>query len=290
MTNKAAKHIVVYEEPHVFWGHNLDYENLESLKSIDADYFRYHADLHVEQLTTDAAQHAAIALRTVYSQAVEALFALVGAFIQAPHFALGWLLKYRDEQLRALVRKIDAAEPIYHRILAGPPTWSLLAQTILENVDWDGVDRERYITGFADLFQWTARDLLSEDRQREYNSIKHGIRQRSGGFSLAIRIHSSNNQGDYRRLGGGRFGSRFYIAPKVKRSSKYHSLLGTVSLNWEPDAIAARIPEVRCVFERARIIEGAVPRLEAKPTVDIPVQLSTREEILDGYPGGPGSL
>src|SRR4051812_47768163 len=68
-----------------------DATNQRFLRALDHEYWSYQAQVHAEQLGSDVEvvrQRAATALRVVYGQAVETLFALLGAIAQAPKFPI----------------------------------------------------------------------------------------------------------------------------------------------------------------------------------------------------------
>jgi len=91
---------VVYDTPHACWDLELRRKNLEFLEGIDAEYFRYVAEMNVTHLESDNKHRAALALRLAYSQGLETLFALLGARIQAPHCVIGWMLAYENKELQ----------------------------------------------------------------------------------------------------------------------------------------------------------------------------------------------
>jgi len=97
----------------VFWGADLRRQNLDYLKSLDPGYFQFIADLCADQLDDPTKlmspdrQRAAMMLRVVHGQGVEALMALIGALAQSPQFPLGWMLRYTSSDLEDVIRAID---------------------------------------------------------------------------------------------------------------------------------------------------------------------------------------
>ena len=86
MNDKKLEHRIFVEDekPYCFWGWGeLKDLTLEFLDSIDPTYFQYIAKVHTENTTEKEEQKAAIALRTAYSQGLEALFALLRATVQS---------------------------------------------------------------------------------------------------------------------------------------------------------------------------------------------------------------
>ena len=92
---------IVGERPHVFVNDTI--ANRRFLEGIDADYWTYQAAAHADRLDAEEReqrQRAAAALRVAYSQGVETLLALIGAFLQVPRYPLGWLVRYNNADLR----------------------------------------------------------------------------------------------------------------------------------------------------------------------------------------------
>src|SRR5262249_14056086 len=88
---------VIDETPYVCWDWELKEKNLEFLRGIDSRYFQYVVESNIEHLEGEDKHRAALSIRLAYSHAIETLFALLGALVQAPTCPLGWLLSYRKE-------------------------------------------------------------------------------------------------------------------------------------------------------------------------------------------------
>ena len=238
----------VGDEPHCVWARDLAERNMQFLDGIDGDYFRYIADTHQEHLANDHAQRAAIALRTNYYLSLETLFGLIGAALQAPDCAVGWVHRVRSEQLRAIVQSLSKRAmtfPIKWQPM-GPLGFDKIAQLVFDATTWahqgDGT-----VERFAVLWARLAADFLDPQTIAEYNGIKHGFRVRSGGFSLRVGTEHQygvpppeEEMGDWR---GGLFGSSFYSADPIgSRSNRGpHFTLRQHSLNWLPDNTIGRM-------------------------------------------------
>jgi len=158
--------------------------NREFLARVDCTYFIYLADVHAAQLDGENAQAAALSLRAAYSHGLEALFAFLGALIQAPECVYGWLAKYRNHELASLIGKIGSGKPVLTKLHAKILKWNDLSAVVHEGLV---LQRTQAIKeGYARLWQRFATDFLNKEFQDEYNSIKHGFRAKSGGFTLAI--------------------------------------------------------------------------------------------------------
>src|ERR1700749_2873767 len=74
-----------------------DGASLRFLQGVDHHYWEYQSAVHGQQLEAEDIAHrqrAAAALRIAYGQGLEALFAFIGALVQAPSCPLAWLLAY----------------------------------------------------------------------------------------------------------------------------------------------------------------------------------------------------
>ena len=100
---------VIDETPYCLW--TGEKELLKRfLKSIDPMYFEHIREVHEPMLNSEekTKHYAAIAIRTAYYQGLETFFALLCSALQAPHCTVGWMLKYKNEELRNLVQKINS--------------------------------------------------------------------------------------------------------------------------------------------------------------------------------------
>lgn len=174
----------INETPYCAWDVKLEKKNMDFLNSIDPLYFQHIANIHGQMLESDERQYAAIALRSAYGHGLESLFALLCATVQAPDCVIGWLLKYRNEDLFGLVRKIHEGRPVLTKLAVRPISWETLAEKInVFSTDDLGKD-SRIRTAFADLWERFAIEFLDKKMGFEYNSIKHGLRVSMGGFYL----------------------------------------------------------------------------------------------------------
>lgn len=227
---------MVDERPVVFI--RDDELNRRFLHALDHDYWRYQAQVHYEGLSSDVKavrQRAATALRVAYSQGLETLFALLGAFIQAPNYSIGWLSTYRNRELRAVVEKIHCRQALPCALNAWPPSWSAISGAIHEHIPAE--DRTEVSKQFAALWRRLAGEFLAEDFEPEYNHLKHGMRAHVGGFSLAVGLtpQSGEPPPEMTPIGSTEYGSTISIQRKLP-GYKYTFELGhSVSLTWVPE-------------------------------------------------------
>ena len=91
--------VVIDETPYCVWDWDIDRLEREFLNGIAPGYFAYMAQAHDPHLDGEEAQRAARALRMTYSHAQETLMSLLCALVQAPDCVVGWMHKYRNEEL-----------------------------------------------------------------------------------------------------------------------------------------------------------------------------------------------
>jgi len=221
------------------WGHDLRERNARFLRSIDPGYFAYVARLNGQQLDSSAAQYAALSLRITYSQASEALFALLCAALQAPDFPLGWLLAYRNEELRSLVTAIDNGAVVLERVGLNPPSWTKLS-ALINRFDKASEAKAETQAAFARFWEALGRDFRDPLTQSEYNSIKHGFRVVKGGTSLAFR---ASGESDYRTIKGSPFGTSFWTLERPddvqeRELKRCNATIAAHSRNWNAKGLA----------------------------------------------------
>ena len=102
MTNLYRYVFAVGSKVYCCWEHDLPRRNDKFLSSIDCEYFRYIAQLHLDQIEGENKQRAAVALRSAYHHGLETFFSLVGALCQAPGAVPAWIPKCNNTVLRKL--------------------------------------------------------------------------------------------------------------------------------------------------------------------------------------------
>jgi len=219
------------------WGVDLTQENRRFLEGFDPQFFTYVCDTHVSQLEGEHRQRAALAIRLNYAHAVETLFALLGAAIQAPNCPLGWLLMYDNRRLASLVGKVSSGSPVLSRLISTPVSWSSLSYDIHAFTHSDPQEDRRIKTLFGASWELMALELVDQMAVAEYNSIKHGFRIRSGGSSVQIGTRSTDETPiiDSRS----EFGSRFFLRHQL--SPKWVDFAAEPGMrNWAPLSLAVK--------------------------------------------------
>lgn len=254
--------------PQMTWAWDLQERNLRFLRSIDPGYYRHIARVHGPLLEGDdaGAQYAAATIRIAHGQATETLFALLGAFTQAPHRPIGWMLAYSNAELRSVVDRLASYEGMTEFTQwKGTVTLDELSAVTLECSGWDAAKQTLVAEAFARVWHLWAGELLDENRVFEYNSLKHGSRAALGGFTLAIGQEVTYGvpapAENMRSLGGSNFGSTFFTPNEVH--GKLHRYPRSQSHNWSAVALVSGLDllamSIQNVLSYLRITGGDDP-------------------------------
>ncbi|MGM0576543.1 MAG: hypothetical protein ACQEXJ_12510 [Myxococcota bacterium] len=224
----------------------MEAENSAFLGRFDSSYFRFLAELYAEAFESEpTSQTIAVAIRTSYGHALETLFALTCSVIQAPHCVVGWLQKYRNRDLREVVREISQEREILSTLPLHHITWQSFSELLYMGVTKPKGMQERLVAETADFLGRAAAEVLDERAGREYNSLKHGMRIEPGGFSMSItartQVDEPNAAEHTINLQGSDFGSRTLAVQRVHRSDKSNLRLVQVARNWNPEALLQRL-------------------------------------------------
>lgn len=244
MNNAKLEHriFVVDKIPHClwYWG-DIRKLNLEFIERVEPGYFQYLAEIHTTDKADEEEQPAAIALRTAYSHGLETLFALLGAAVQAPKCVIGWMTKYRNSDLNRLVKRIQERRPLLSIFIESTLSWDAIAKTIHSYLVLDDKEKEsRVVGGYKKLWANFAGDFLDTANSQEYNSIKHGLRARPGGFWVSIGAEESPGvpapKEKMALLGQSDYGSSFWTSELLSKNKKlqHHFGLNKQFKNWNP--------------------------------------------------------
>jgi hypothetical protein len=248
--------------------------NRHFLEGIDPKFWAYQAIVHGEQLEAEdkeLRQRAAAALRIAYGQGVEALFALVGAFVQLPAFPLAWLMQYTNTDLREVVRKIHGRRGHLPSPLKARPSWTAIAHAVFEHVPEP--TRSEMTTRYARFWYRLADEFLDETFEPEYNNLKHGMRAHVGGFAVAIgpaRPAGTPADPDETRqtVGATEYGSTYWKRSRKIPGCRFTYELGnSMSCAWSPQQFALALPligmSIQNIVSRALVTAGDDPRTRA---------------------------
>jgi hypothetical protein len=191
-TTVESVRFAVLDRPVCVWDPLLDDTNLRFLRGLDAGFFLHQAKLMSPSgdSTSDedsADLRNALALRISFGMALEALFAVIGAVIQAPECVFGWLSSYRNDELLQLVRRINNGEPVRTHAPFRPVTWdNISSQILLPLVATSEETHQQISARFAETWRQFAHIFVHQLRSIEYNSLKHGFRVQPSGFTITV--------------------------------------------------------------------------------------------------------
>ncbi len=260
----------------VFWGDDLRGQNLRFLESLDPGYFRFAAQscsgwLDDASLKKPDRQRAALMLRVVHGQGVEALMALTAALAQSPQFPVGWMLRYKVAELHDVIQAISDEKPFPSLLREKPVTWKSLSSLVY---NWlpDEELKKSLTAKFASFWHAVAAEFLSDGFRDEYNSLKHGFRVTPGGFSISIGPPKPAGQpstpaAGLQSLGSSEFGSSLLKAVAIDGVLKHHCGVSLRLRNWNPEALIADLHLIENsltnVISCLRVLSGFRP-LEMK--------------------------
>lgn len=229
--------LVTHNSAHCLWVEDVKEKNLDYLNRIDPRYFEFLASACVQMLEEDKQHYAAMALRTTYGHALETLFALLCATVQAPKCVFGWLLRYMGKDLYGLVKDITYKEPFLSPWIPKLTSWDDISKLV--NIFTTG-DAEKDLSlrsRFAKLWERLAHEFVDEFLSEEYNSIKHGLRGRPGGHFYAMGAEETfgiapplENMTVY---ASSQFGSSFYVSEKLH--NRFNFRVMEYRVNWNPE-------------------------------------------------------
>lgn len=227
------------------WGSALDQASLEFLRSLDPLYFSFQAELLRPALDGPDHQRAAIALRNCYFHSIETLFTLVAVALQAPDCIPAYIPLLRPDELRTVIERFHRGIPFLRKLHLEAATWNALASAVHAPIGAAGVTAApRFARAWARL----ASDFLEPQLRAEYNSLKHGFRVATGGYTLRIGLERSfgvpGPPEGLRTVANSVYGSSFTTVeplPGVQNPKRRNILLRRNHLNWQPASLIAAL-------------------------------------------------
>jgi hypothetical protein len=278
------------ETPVCVWSFEPDRVNTDYLGSMDPHYFMNIAEhLAREGFDSSESQQRALAIRSLYGQASESLLALLGATVQAHDCVPGWMGRYRSEELRSVLTKVSQGKCLRNRWGLAALTWETISEIIHAPVSFGGPERKSsYTRAFGGFWRRLAGEHLEPHVGDEYNAIKHGLRSRSGGFSIAIGHEDipgvrcpPEKMGPSR---GSRFGSSTH-APLRIDGTKRHFRFSHVANNWDPKVLTLRIGLISLSMQN---VVGRLRQLAGEPHESIRFAWPEEPKAFDdAWPGRP---
>lgn len=235
--------------PYACWDPNLREKNIDFLNGINPEYYFDVASNYINKLDNDNKYSAALSIRLAYSNALETLFSLLCATIQAHSCPLGWVLCYRNSELMNVVKKISQGKEVYSYLKMKKITWIDLSRMINNYEEFDNELRDLIQKGFGKFWMDQADILLNNNFTKEYNGIKHGLRvEARKGFGFKLK-KIDNNKGINNSISfdSSKFGSKFYYKKNFVEKDKetQHSKINKINFqavkcttNWDPFEMA----------------------------------------------------
>jgi hypothetical protein len=233
---------VVNEKPYCVWDFDLKNKNREFIQNFEVNHFEFLSNLFENLWNNEEddnnKQALSIEIRRSYSLALETFFSILGAALQAPDCIPGYLAKYRLSDLRNLVKRIYNSE-------------KFLSRFDLENFDFISISKfihfieiddekklNQIVEQYGILWKRFAQDFLDDKLSKEYNSMKHGFRTKSGGFSVSIGKQKPPNKSadpkDMKSFGGSTYGAQYFLDENYDKSGMNFTL--SINLqNWNPE-------------------------------------------------------
>lgn len=258
---------VVDETPYACWDWNLKEKNLDFINGIDASYYKYVAEINADNVSNEEKHNAALSLRLAYSQGLETLFSLICSAIQAPLCSVGWLLAYKNQDLESLVRKICSRKKIYSRFREKNINLENIAKYVNSYSNFEPSKIKWIQDGFGVLWRKFATDFLDPSFINEYNSAKHGLRTKSGGFTIAIGEEAFPGAPvppeKMECLGASEFGTSYYIFEKIIDDKRLNFRPRFQARNWQTENLREWLlliyMSINNVLGFLKILNGVAP-------------------------------
>jgi len=246
---------VVNDEPYCLWEVDIRDRNIEFLNGLDPDYFQYLVSIHIN---ADDEKRASIALRVTFHHAIETLFSLIGAYVQAPDCAYAWIGKCSNLELRKFVQRIRNMEPgIFTKLTIASVTWENIAQSVFHTYQPGSQRQADTVKCFSRLWLRLATEFTDPVQINEYNSLKHGFRVRSGGFALVAGVEHEYGvpppADDMRLVGKSDYGMSFFKLETLGKDKGNRSLRSRrTSVNWSIERVVLLLQ--LCYFSIQNVI------------------------------------
>ncbi|ROZ69402.1 hypothetical protein [Ramlibacter sp. WS9] len=226
----------VGDEPYSLWEEDIFVRAVDFLDGLDPEFFTYLLKAH--QGASDE-QRAAVGIRLALHHAVETMFSLLGALVQAPDCPYAWIARCSNIELREVVRRIsEGDQTLLSKFKLPSMGWEPIAALVFQGFE-PGSERQKLaVQGFSKLWKGLAGELLTEAVADEYNATKHGFRTRPGGFKIEIGPVTSPDMRPedvpMTVLGESKYGAMFYRVEKFGGKGSRHLRSQRVAMNWSP--------------------------------------------------------
>jgi hypothetical protein len=230
----------VNDDPYCLWETDLAARNRAFLDGVDPEYFDYVLQTHIN---TEDEKHALVAIRLSLHHATEAMFSLLGSFVQAPDCPYAWIAKCSNSELWEFALRVNRNDSSLITKLNIPSiSWATVASAVFATYQPDTERQKDTIKCFARLWSVLTEELVNQKNVDEYNAMKHGFRARPGGFSLAIGVESaygvSPPESEMKTLGQSAFGATFLKIEQLgSAKGSRHIRSRQTSVNWSLERV-----------------------------------------------------
>lgn len=259
--------IVVNDEPYCVWGFDLKERNIAFLEGLDVDYFPFLIDTFV---SAEDEKRASIALRTAFHHSMETMFSLLGALVQAPDCVYAWLARCPTPTLRSVTERISKGDnALFSKWTEDVVTWDSVAKVVFQRYEPNTEKGEKTKKLYAELWRRLAAEYLNQDHIDEYNSLKHGLRVKAGGFTLKVGIEHEYAvpppDEEMQTIGHSEFGTTYFKLESIGDVKGNRSLRSRrTSLNWKIERVVLLLQLIAMSIQNAvsalRIANGVAAR------------------------------
>lgn len=188
--------------------------------------------------------------------------------LTAPNCPHAWFATYKNFDLENIIRKIHNKESLTTQLRNSELNWKKISEALFFSLSLSDKEKEDLIKNeFANLWSKLAMDFLDKGFSDEYNSIKHGLRIRHGGFSISIGKEDTPGVRAPRErmqlLGKSEFGSSYITAEKYKENSR-HMQIKRNHRNWHPEDLVWGLLmvsiSIKNIISTLKIVNGVNPK------------------------------
>jgi hypothetical protein len=253
-----------------YWDTDAKGVNERFLSDIDPEYFLEIASCLMVKYKQDASPRAALGMRHMYHHSLECMFSMACALVQANNYPIGWIMSYTNGQLRDTVDAISRGRPVPVRFRGlDEPRWSGLLKAIFRRIGPSVPEiQPSALEENASTIGTLARDLVSEVYADEYNSIKHGLRLRSGGFTFRMGLEEEPGkpapEEAMQTVAHSDTGTSYY--KRIPFEIKGDHMISSRALNWDVETVLYRLhfASVWMANFRALLLMGVCDPKEVK--------------------------
>lgn len=230
----------VNDEPYCLWEIDREARTRDFLEGIDPDYFDYVLGVHT---SSEDEKRSVVAIKLSLHHAIETMFSLLGAFVQAPNCPYAWIAKCSNTELREFAERVTREDrSLITRLTIPSLSWPMISSAVFDTFQPGTERQDTTIKGFARLWSALTSELTNQAHIDEYNALKHGFRARPGGFALAVGLEPAVGvpppESEMKTLGQSAFGATFLkIESLAAQKGSRHIRSRQTSVNWSVERV-----------------------------------------------------